>query len=101
MKAQVVVEEARHEEVAVIVAFLHAQLELMPASAANLFEKLRLELLGKEAALDTTDAVSVSFFFFFRLRGGRFFFSGCAFTASVKSALLEATSESLSPSSSA
>lgn len=31
---------------------------------------------GKEAALDTTEAVSVSFFFFFRLRGGRFFFSG-------------------------
>jgi len=61
-------------------------------------------VVGASPASDgavSTDAVSAFFFFFLRFRGGRFFFSGSAGGTSSRAHLLEATSESLSPSSSA
>lgn len=58
---------------------------------------------GERSAMEvSTDAVSSLFvFFFFRLRGGRFFFSDSNGCCSSTSHLLEANSDSDSPSCSA
>lgn len=57
------------------------------------------ERSGREEEIDAVSAAS--FFFFFLLRGGRFFFSGSASGSKSASHLLDATSESETPSSSA
>ena len=49
MVANVIANETRNEEIAVVITFVHAQVEWMTSLAAGIAQQFRFELVCKEA----------------------------------------------------